>query len=92
MPKVSEDWFGCTELLQCCSARFPLCLLGMSASQLARLPPSSQYTRWNAPFEMGRLPFDVASCLLRDGFFARLELVERPFGAGVSVGVPVSGS
>ena len=56
--------------------RFLLRTPEMSASELPRLPEPASYNRWDTPFQLGRLPFDVQSCPFWHRVFACFESLE----------------
>ena len=55
----------------------PLCVLGMSPSELPRLPAHVQIHWRGAQFQFGRRSFDSGSYPLRHAFFGRFESLER---------------
>ena len=86
-PKVIKDWFRGDKSALGSLPQFPFFAFGMSASGLVRLPTRPQYDWWGAPFQIGRMTFDMAFCPFWRSFFAPWNVCRRrppgrPFSPG----------
>ena len=88
LPKMFTDQFAGDENVDGELPKYPLRVLGMSASELVRTVPSANaQCRWrDAPFLLGRMTFDAAPRSLRWKVFAWFLTVRESVGAGSPAG------